>query len=61
MKTVVVDQSMYGNTHLIADAIAGGLRDHAGTAVVSVGEADAALTGARTSASLSAVRRTRAA
>ena len=27
MKAVVVYESMYGNTHLVADAIATGLRD----------------------------------
>jgi hypothetical protein len=49
MKAVVVYESMYGNTHLVADAIAQGLR--AGTeddvAVVPVEEAEAgSLTGA---------------
>ena len=41
MKAVVVYESMYGNTHLIADAIADGLRVHGETIVVPVGDADA--------------------
>jgi hypothetical protein len=36
MKAVVVYESMYGNTHLIADAIATGLRTDAGADVVVV-------------------------
>ena len=40
MKAVVVYESMYGNTHLIADAIAAGLRDVAEVVVVPVGQAD---------------------
>lgn len=46
MRAVVVYESMYGNTHLIADEIGGGLRAAAGVDdvdVVSVHEADAAL------------------
>ena len=42
MRALVVYESMYGNTHLIAEAIADGLRLHAPTTVVAVGEADAA-------------------
>lgn len=44
MKAVVVYESMYGNTHLIADAIAAGLRgstDVVDVVVVSVDDADA--------------------
>lgn len=41
MRAVVVYESMYGNTHLIADAIALGLVEHAGDVVVlPVGKAD---------------------
>jgi Flavodoxin domain len=40
MKALVIYESMYGNTHLIASAIAGGLRSHAETSVVRVDEAD---------------------
>ncbi len=36
MKAVVIYESMYGNTHLIADAIAEGLRTHGEVAVVPV-------------------------
>ena len=46
MRAVVVYESMYGNTHLIADAIGDGIRDATGideVVVVSVHEADAAL------------------
>ncbi len=45
MKTVVVYESMYGNTHLVADAIAEGIRGVTGDDVVvtSVDHADAAL------------------
>ena len=45
MKTVVVYESMYGNTHLVADAIAEGIRDVTGDEVVvaSVDHADTAL------------------
>ena len=46
MKAVVVYESMYGNTHLIADAIAEGLRPDAEVEVLPVGRANAeALTG----------------
>ena len=47
MRIVVVYESMYGNTHLIADAIADGLRGaaDADVTVVAVGDADAALVG----------------
>ena len=40
MRALVVYESMYGNTHLIANAIAEGLRAHVETVVVPVGEAD---------------------
>ena len=40
MKAVVVYESMYGNTHLIAAAIAEGLQSSADTVVVSVDDAD---------------------
>ena len=45
MKTVVVYESMYGNTHLVADAIGEGIRGVTGDDVVvtSVDHADAAL------------------
>jgi len=44
MKAVVVYESMYGNTHSIADAVANGLREAVDTVVVvPVEEADAAL------------------
>ena len=43
MKAVVVYESMYGNTHLIANAIGEGLRRHGEAVVVPVGEADRAL------------------
>ena len=45
MKTVVVYESMYGNTHLVADAIAAGIREVDGSevVVVPVDAADAAL------------------
>jgi len=41
MKSVVVYESMYGNTHLVAEAIAAGLRhsDHDSVTVVSVQDA----------------------
>ena len=47
MRIVVVYESMYGNTHLIADAIADGFRGaaDADVTVVAVGDADAALVG----------------
>jgi len=45
VKAVVVYESMYGNTHLIADAIAEGLRTHGEAVAVPVNEADAALVG----------------
>jgi menaquinone-dependent protoporphyrinogen IX oxidase len=38
MKAVVVYESMYGNTHLIADAIADGLRPSADVVVASVAD-----------------------
>jgi Flavodoxin domain len=41
MKAVVIYESMYGNTHLIADAIADGLRAHGEVRVVPVAEARA--------------------
>jgi hypothetical protein len=43
MKAVVIYESMYGNTHRIANAIAAGFRRHGEAVVVPVGEADAAL------------------
>ena len=39
MRAVVVYESMYGNTHLVADAIANGLIDVADVDVVPVGQA----------------------
>jgi len=41
MRAVVIYESMYGNTHLIADAIAEGLRSYGEATVVAVGAADA--------------------
>jgi hypothetical protein len=44
MKAIVVYESMYGNTHLVADAIAGGLRGGDDVVVVApVGEATASV------------------
>jgi flavodoxin len=43
MKAVVIYESMYGNTHQIANAIGEGLRSAADVVVVPVGEADAEL------------------
>jgi len=43
MKIVVVYESMYGNTHLIADAIGKGLQEAGGVVVVPVDEADGAV------------------
>jgi len=43
MKAVVIYESMYGNTHLIASAIADGLRVHGEATVVPVAEARAAV------------------
>jgi menaquinone-dependent protoporphyrinogen IX oxidase len=43
MKALVVYESMYGNTHLVANAIADGLRRHMDATVVPVRDADAAL------------------
>jgi menaquinone-dependent protoporphyrinogen IX oxidase len=40
MKAVVVYESLYGNTHLIADAIADGLRHTADVVVASIHETD---------------------
>jgi len=42
---VVIYESMFGNTHLVADAIADGLRTHGEVIVVPVEDADAALVG----------------
>lgn len=42
MKIVVVYESMYGNTHLIADAIGKGVEEAGDVTVVPVGRADAA-------------------
>jgi flavorubredoxin len=41
MRAVVIYESMYGNTHLIADAIAEGLRSYGDAMAVPVGAADA--------------------
>lgn len=43
MRALVLYESMYGNTHVIADAIARGLESVAGTTVVSVSEATPAM------------------
>ena len=43
MKAVVIYESMYGNTHKIANAIAEGLRWHGEAVVVPFGAADASL------------------
>jgi menaquinone-dependent protoporphyrinogen IX oxidase len=43
MKAVVIYESMYGNTHRIASAIAAGFRRHGEAVVVPVGAANAAL------------------
>jgi flavodoxin len=43
MRAVVIYESMYGNTHLIADAVADGLRPHGDVVVVPVLEAGDAL------------------
>ena len=43
MHAVVVYESMYGNTHLVASAVGDGLRPFADVTVVPVGEADASL------------------
>jgi hypothetical protein len=43
MKVVVVYESMFGNTHVIAEAIAAGLREGNETAVVPVARADGEL------------------
>ena len=58
MKAVVVYESMYGNTHLVADAIAGGIRDITGDEVVvaPVDQADAELLVGTPSSSSSAAR-----
>ena len=51
MRAVVVYESMYGNTHLVADAIGAGLRTAFDVSVIPVSEvnpavlADADLTG----------------
>jgi hypothetical protein len=45
MKAVVIYESMYGNTHLIADAIAEGFRAHGEAEVVPVGAAEPELVG----------------
>ena len=42
MRAVVVYESMYGNTHLVAEAIADGLRSGADATVLAVHDADAA-------------------
>jgi flavorubredoxin len=43
MRAAIVYESMYGNTHLIAQAIADGLQDSAEVAVVPVSEAEPAV------------------
>ena len=43
MRVVVVYESMYGNTHLVAQAIGDGLGESAQVAVVPVAEAAATL------------------
>ena len=43
MKAVVIYESMYGNTHLIANAIAKGLSESADVVVVPVGKAEPSL------------------
>jgi Flavodoxin domain len=43
MQAVVVYESMYGNTHRVADAIAAGLQDSFGVTVVPVAEAGPAV------------------
>ena len=43
MRAVVIYESMYGNTHLVADAIGRGLADDFDVAVVPVGEASASM------------------
>jgi hypothetical protein len=50
MRAVVIYESMYGNMHLVAEAVAEGLRDGVGAdldaVVVAVADADGALAGA---------------
>jgi flavodoxin len=43
MRAVVVYESMYGNTHMVADAIAAGLRTALDVSVVPVAQAGAAV------------------
>lgn len=43
MKAVVIYESMYGNTHLVADAIGEGLSETVEVVVIPVGEAEPAL------------------
>jgi Flavodoxin len=43
MRAVIIYESMYGNTHLVADAIGTGLRPAFDVSVVPVSEADSAL------------------
>lgn len=43
MQAVVVYESMYGNTHHVADAIAAGLQDSFQVTVVPVAEASPAI------------------
>jgi flavorubredoxin len=43
MKAVIVYESMYGNTHQIANAIALGFREHGEAVVVPAGAASAGL------------------
>jgi hypothetical protein len=45
VKALVIYESMYGNTHLIAEAIAEGLRTYADTALAPVDKVDEALVG----------------
>jgi hypothetical protein len=43
MKALVIYESMYGNTHVVADAIAAGLRERVEATAVPVGAADPTL------------------
>ena len=45
MRAAVVYESMYGNTHAIAEAIAEGLRDYGDVELLCVAEADSARVG----------------
>jgi hypothetical protein len=43
MRAVVIYESMYGNTHVIAEAVGAGLREHGEVVVVSVQHASEAI------------------